>query len=623
MERRFTAKDITFLAFLLMLLISIILSMYQIDRQWTKMDEMQRTMAEQADDLRSLRSLVRSIDQRVQGGVVVGGAEGAAAADDIPDAFVRAFEASTQPGYQAGDWLVSAFSVGLKTITPLVSTDAYASEVQGYVQESLLTRDPDTLAWKGLIAEQWEVSKDGLTFTFKLRDDVKFSDGQPLTAHDVAFTFAFVMNDQIAAPRERAYYEKIASVTATADYEVVFVFREPYFNSLALAGGMAIMPRHFYEPYLKKAHEFNESRGLLLGSGPYRLKDAKGWTPDLGLVELERNPRYWGPVLPAFDRLLWKVIENDSARLTTYRNGEIDSYSARPLEYKRLLADEELTARSQTFEYMSPTAGYTYIGWNQQRGAQKTRFADARVRQAMTYLTDRQRIAEEIFLGYAEPAISPFNPTTRQHDPSLKARELDLDKARALLRDAGYADNDGDGVLEDADGKPFTFELVYFQDSEDTRRMVLFLKDIYARAGIILQPKPTEWSVMLDLINKRDFEAITLGWTSGVETDIFQIFHGSQTATGADNFVGYKSPELDAAIDEARATVDEDKRMPMWQRCERILYEDQPYTFLLRRQSLRFIDKRIHNLKITRLGLNLGSVPIEVYVPGAMHKYTN
>ncbi len=630
MERRFTVKDFLIFIFLSLLAVMILLTMYMVDRQWGKMAQMERVMQEQADSMRELRSLVRSVDQRVQSGRLNIAASGSMGADNMPEvkddfpaAFRRAKLAVDQPDYHEGDWHVQAFGVSLKTITPLVSSDVYASNVQSYVQESLLTRDPDTLEWVGLIADTWEVSEDGLKITFKLRDDVVFSDGQPLTSDDVVFTFDFIMNQTISAPRERAYFEKMKSVIALDKYSVVFEFNEPYFNALSLSGGMAIMPRHFYEPYLEAPETFNESKGLLLGSGPYRLRDPKGWTPDQGMVELERNPRYWGPVLPAFDRLLWKVIENDSARLTTFRNGEIDIYGARPIEYKKLLKDEHLTTRAKNFEYMSPTAGYSYIGWNQGSADKPSRFADKRVRQAMTYLTDRERVIEEIMLGYGEVAISPFSPRSHQHNKSLTPRSYDPDKAKALLKEAGYEDRNGDSVLEDADGQPFEFELVYFQGNEDTKRIVLFLKDLYAGAGILLQPKPTEWSVMIDLLDKRNFDAITLGWSSGVETDIYQMFHSSRTEDGGDNFVGNKNPELDKLIDEARATVDEAKRMPLWQQAEAIMHDDQPYTFLMRRKTLAFIDRRIHNIAQTKLGLNASFVPVEWYVPLALQKYSD
>ncbi len=620
MEKRFTFKDLFVLSFLTIVFITLLLTMYMVDRQWQKMSQMQRNMDEQTNDLRGLRTAMQTLEQRLSSGQLVSNAH-APANGDVPAAFGRAQAVTQNEDYATGDWSMQAFGNNLETLTPLVSSDAYSGEVQGYVFESLLQRDPDTLEWQGLIARDWQVSEDGLRFTFQLRKDVVFSDGQPLTAHDVAFTFAFMMTEAIAAPRQRAYYQKIKSVTATSDHEVVFEFSEPYFNSMSLAGGMAVLPRHFYEPYLKEPEAFNQSKGLLLGSGPYRLKDPKGWTPDQGLVELERNPRYWGPVVPAFDKLVWTIIVNEAARLTTFRNGEIDTYSARPREYQTLLEDKEFMAKVHHFEYMSPVAGYRYIGWNQLKDGKPTPFADKRVRQAMTYLTDRERINQEIYLGYAEIAISPFSPRSKQHDPKLKPRPFDVNKALALLKEAGYEDRNGDSVIEDAKGNPLKFELAFPQESEDYRRMILFMKDLYARAGVVLEPKPTEWSVMLDMIKKRNYDAMAIGWTSGIETDIYQYLHGDQTKDGGDNFIGYQNPELDRLIDEARATVDEEKRMQLWRQVENILYEDQPYTFLMRRTSLSFIDNRYRNLKITNTGLNFGFTPIENYVPGPLQKY--
>ncbi|MGF1546542.1 MAG: peptide-binding protein [Thiotrichales bacterium] len=613
MENRFTAKDFFIFLVLFGLIAALLLTMYMIDRQWRKLDQIAQVMREQADDVRRLRLGLNS--------GAFSSAATAAADGAVPEAFRRSQKVTLRPDYAEGDWLVQPFGTSLKTITPLVSSDAYASDVQNYVLESLLTRDPETLEWQGFIAERWQVSDDGLRFTFTLRPGVVFSDGAPLTADDVAFTFSFIMDERIEAPRQRAYFEKIDSVKAIDASTVEFVFKEPYYDSLSLAGGMDILARHFYEPYFEDPQKFNQSKGLLFGSGPYRLADPRTWTPDQGIVELERNQRYWAPVQPNFERVLWKIIENETARLTTYRNRDIDVYSAKPLEYQDLRQDAGLMSRSQALEYASPTAGYSYIGWNQERNGQPSRFADKRVRKAMTYLTDKQRIVAEIMLGYGEPAVGPFSPQSKQRAPDLTVEPFDVAAAKALLSEVGYEDRNNDGLLEDASGQPFRFELVYFQDNEDTKRIVLFLKDLYARAGIELVPKPAEWSVMLDLLKKKDFDAITLGWTGGVESDLYQIFHSSQTKTNGDNFISYANPELDKLIEQARGTVDEERRMPLWHAAERILYEDQPYTWLMRRKSLIFIDTRMQNVEVTRLGLNLGDKPVSWYVPAEMQKY--
>lgn len=613
MEKRFTFKDFFLFSAVALVFLTVLLAMYMIDRQWEKMAQIEATMKEQAKDLRGLRGDIGALNRRIQNTGAAAAAFSNPEHEEIPAAFERAHDAASQSGYREGGWLSQAFRSNLKTMTPFVSEDAYAAEVQGYVLETLLRRNPDTLEWQGLLAKSWHISDDGFTITFQLRKQAKFSDGEPVTAKDVVFTFNFVMNNAIQAPRMRAYYNKIGSVTANGDHEVTFQFKEPYFKALTLAGGLDVLPEHFYAPYLKNPNQYNQSKGLLLGSGPYRLANAKTWTPDRGVIELERNPRYWGPVQPSFDRLVWKTIANDSARLTTFRNGDLDFYGARPREFKKLLTDPKLSKRTQNFDYMNPVGGYTYIGWNQKRNGKPTRFADPRVRQAITYITDRQRIIDEIYLGYAEPAVGPFNPRSPQHNSTLQPRPYDPKKAKQLFAEAGYLDRNGDGILENGDGKPFKFKLVYPQGSEDTDRLMLLLKDLYGRSGVVMNPKPTEWAVMLDVLNKRTFDAVTLAWTGSIESDLYQIFHSSQAGKQGDNFVNFKDSKLDTLIDEARATVDEDKRMPLWREAEAILYQQQPYTFMVRRKSLALIDTSIRNLKITKLGLNLPFVPVEIF----------
>ena len=632
MSKRFSRSDFFLYLLVISVIVMILLTMYMIDRQWKVMSQVRTTIESQADDLRSLRDEMKFIRGKLQNGIrttAVSPSEQGFGSSDSAPTFRRALSANNNEDYASGDWMVRAFGNSLKTITPLVSSDAYASQIQGFVLESLLSRDPQSMAWEPHIAQSWHVSEDGLVITFVLRDDVRFSDGEKLDAYDVQFSYDFIQNETIAAPRERAVMDKIKSVIATDERTVVFTFVGPYFNSLALAGGLSILPKHFYEKYLEDPETFNQSKGILLGSGPYQLSDPSGWTPDTGFVELQQNPRYWGPIQPPYKRIVWRIIENESARLTTFRNGDIDRYGevygarVRPKEYQSLLDDKDINQHARNYEYVSPSAGYSYIAWNQQRDGKSTRFADKRVRLAMTYLTDREGIIRDIMLGYAVPAMSPFRPNSEQHDKSLKLRAYNLDQALKLLSDAGYSDANGDGVLTNQQGELFEFELVYFQGNTDTRRIVLFLKDLYARAGIIMKPIAAEWSVMIDLIDKRNFDAITLGWSGGIETDIYQIFHSAQTSPGGDNFVNFKSKKLDKLIENARETVEEANRMALWRQAERIIYQEQPYTFLMRRKTLSFIDRRFHNLNNTNLGLNMDFVPIETYVPAAMQKYTN
>jgi len=618
MQKRFTPRDYILFALLAVLFCSIILTMYQIDRQWAKLAKMETSLSDQARDMRELRKAIKS------GAISSNGTNqtGDKHKNAIPAAFKRAYAMTQKADYAEGDWSVRALNSTLKTITPLVSSDYDASILQGYVLETLLRYNPGTLEIEGLIANSWTISEDGLVYTFKLRDDVRFSDGNPLTANDVVFTYNFLMNEKIAAPRHRSYFSKVSEVKALDKYTVRFTYKEPYYNSLMLAGELQILPKHYYEKFLQEPTKFNKSKGYLLGSGPYRLKDNKEWSPVDGLVEFERNPRYWGAVTPSYEKLIWKIIVNDSARLTTFRNEDIDLYGARPIEYKKLVNDKQIKKISRNFEYTYQTAGYTYIGWNQLNDGKPTRFANETVREAMTYIIDRQKIIDEIYSGYGDVAKGPFNPLGFQHNPKLSPRPYDLNKAKELLSQAGYQDRDGDGVIEDEAGKPFKFELIYFRDSDDYKRLSLLLKDMLAKAGIVVELKPTEWPVMLEKTDNKKFDAMMLAWSASVESDLYQIFHSSQTLAKGNNFINYKSKKLDKLIEQARSSVNKEERIKLWRACEQVMYDEQPYTFLMRRKSLAFVNKRLQNLTITKFGLNTKEAPIETYVPLSVQKYT-
>ena len=620
MKERWNSQTLTLLTALVVVGLLVLASMYMLDRQWRVLSIQGQQLRQQGQDIQSLRTDIEKI--RIPGGIPTqsrardpGGLN-----SDGPPAFARAARAAARPDYARGDWLVRPLGSAVKSLTPLVSQDLYSRNVQDYVLESLLTRDPVNLQWQGMLASTWSISDDGLEIRYRLRPEARFSDGRPLTADDVVFSYDFINNSQINAPVQRALLERVTTVEALSEHEVVFRFREPYYNSLALTGGLAIMAQHYYGPYMKNAAAFNESRALLFGSGPYILGRAGSWTPDRGQIELERNPRYWGPVQPSFDRLLWRVIDNPTARLAAYRNGNVDVYGARGEEFDDLLQDADLVSRSQVFRYLSIGSGYSYVAWNQRRDGKDTLFSRREVRLAMTYLIDRDEIAKKISRGYSRPTPGPFSPNSRQHDPRLKPRKADPAQAQALLRQLGYRDRNGDGVIENPQGQPFAFDLMYPQQSESSKKIVLALQDAFARVGIQLKPRPTEWSVMLERLNQRNFDATILGWSSGIESDPYQIFHSSQIDKG-DNFVSYSSPEADRIIDEARSTLDEDRRMALWRRLERRLYEDQPYSFMLNSESLLLVDRRFPHLEETPLGLSLSQVPLEAYSPQAQQRY--
>ena len=600
MENRFGIKDFFTLALLVVVIALVGLSMFQFERQWRVVQEIKADNRQLADDINRLQ-------RKIESGIVVSGAQPGAAgpAGETPqDPFYQIVQAEEEPDFARGGWYIDNFSTKIGRLTPLVSTDIYQTWIEYLVCETLGQRDPYTLEFIPKLARSWKASADGLTYTFELREEAVFSDGSPVTADDVVFTFDWIRNPEVQADRTRSYLTKLKDVKKIDDYTVEISFTEPYFLNFETVITTSILSKKFYGEM--SPVDFNESISLLFGSGPYMLESERNWSPEQP-VTLVRYPRYWG-VAPTFEKMIFQQIEEDAAQSVMFRNGDLDFFRTAPEQYQQLIEDPAITDMSQAFAYDTPYGGYTYIGWNQEKRIggtpQKTVFADERVRRAMTMLVDRQRLADEIYYGYATPASGPFAPTGPQSDPTVEPWPYDVEAATKLLAEAGWLDRNNDGVLENEQGVPLKFKLMYPGGSDISEKIALFLKDSFAAGKVLMEPDRQDWPVLVDRLNKSDFEAATLGWSSVPESAPYQIFHSDQAKTGGDNRTGYRSERLDKAIEDARTTIDPEKRFPKWQLVHRILHEDQPYTFLLNRKALRLINDRIKNVEETKLGLN-------------------
>ncbi len=641
MDNRFGVKDFVLLLALGVLIVLVVLAMFQYDRQWDQIQLIRSKLDDQAKEMRYLA-------EKLQSGVIASpGGMATTQSAEGDDPFVRLREVEAMPNFARGDWVISSLAGKSSTLTPYVSGDAYASDVQGMILDTLVDRDPQTLEWRPLLATKWETIDNTKAYFdyikahpstqpatqpdaplpddpnrpfpviihFDVRDGVRFSNGDPLTADDVVFTFNFIMNPKINAPRARAYYEKIAKVESAGPNRVSFFFRDPYFEAFELAAGLQVLSRNYYSKF--DPEQFNQSTGLLVGSGPYKLEAGESWTPDKP-IELIRNERYWG-ISPPVERIVYRVIDNDVARLTAFRNGEIDAYSAPPEAYVRLKDEPAINEKANRFEYFPISGGYRYVAWNQAKDGKPTAFANKDVRRALAMVIDRDRLMKEITLGYAQLATGPFSPLSKQFDTNVKPIPFDVEAGRKLLAEAGYVDRNNDGVIESPEGVPFRFKLTYPSGISNYERMALFIKDSLGRVGIVMDADPLEWSVFRQRLEQKNFDAISLGWTSGIETDIFQMFHGSQTMAGGDNFMSYVNPELDKLIVQARAMLDEEERMKVWKQCHQILNDDQPYMFLWFGKSLTFVDKRFENVRELRSGLTPRT---EWYVPKDRQRWT-
>jgi peptide/nickel transport system substrate-binding protein len=640
MDNRFGIKDFFLFLLVAVVIIMVALAMKQYDRQYQLVRNINQRLDDQEDQLNTIS---RSLEQGAGFSPASRSSEQAQASDPFAD--LRKLRAEGK--YDRGDWFVQNFPGALGKLTPLLAGDQYAYVVQSRVLESLANQDTQTLKFVPLLATSWTQtdnseawqeyvkahSSEGkseldigaeadcppaVVINFKLRHNVTFSDGSPFTADDVVFTFDWIMNPKVDAPRDRSYLEKIKSVEKVSDDEVVFKFKVPYYMSFITAAEMPIMSRKFYGAYTPE--QFNDSVGLLIGTGPYRMASPTDWKPGPGKLELFRNERYWG-LATSFDRLVFYQVENDVTNLVMYGNGDLDLVLLFPEQYQQVKNKHEIMDHSQTWIYESPLSGYSFIGWNTQRPP----FDDKRVRQAMTMLTDRQGICQTIFLGYSTPAPGPFHADSDQHDPKLVDWTYDPAKAKAQLKELGIEDRTGSGTMTLPNGKPFSFKITYPAKSQTIDRMMQYIKDGYARAGIDAELNPVDWTVMDSRMKSRDFDAISLAWGAGsMEDDIQQMFASASIKDQGDNFVSYSNPQFDAALHHAEYTVDDQKRMEFWHQCDDVLHEDQPYTFLETPKLIRLYDKRIANVQYARTGLNFVQdwvMPVPWYVPKSMQKY--
>jgi len=486
-----------------------------------------------------------------------------------------------KPAY--GDWLIRRLPAEPATLNPITATDVYAGAIDGLVMETMLDMDLKTQELIPLLAESWEVSEDKLTFTFHLRKDVRWHDGKPFTADDVIYSFERIMDPKVDSAHLRLYYIDCVEAKKLDDYTVRFRWKKPYFKALEMLGGMPIVPKHILDDGTDfNKHPFGRHP---IGTGPYRFVK---WETGKR-IELERNPDYWGK--PAyFDKIIFKIITDNNVALQVFKQGGLDIVSLTAIQWLKQTNSPHFQKRANKIYYDYPS--YSYIGWNLRREP----FNDRKVRQAMTMLLDRQSILKNIYYCLGKVVSGPFYINTPYYDHSIKPLAYDPERAKKLLAEAGWIDHNGDGWL-DKNGKDFRFELLIVADSQNAEKIATIYKEELKKAGIDMQIRRLEWSVFLQHIQEWKFDACMLGWALDANPDPYQLWHSSMAdVKGSSNHIGYKNPEVDKLIEQARAEFDKQKRIQILHKIHRIIHDDQPYTFLFNSKALVAVDKRIRNV---------------------------
>ncbi|MBP7738802.1 MAG: peptide-binding protein [Spirochaetes bacterium] len=476
------------------------------------------------------------------------------------------------------------------TLNPITATDSYAHAINLKIYETLVDRDYDTLEVKPMLAERWQISPDHLKFRFYLKKGIVWSDGAAFTADDVVYSYNRIMDPKVSSSQLKVYYIDIKSCKKIDPYTVEFIYSRPYYLALIFCGGMPIVPKHIFD----NGADFNTHKNnrFPVGTGPFRFER---WDTGKNII-LVRNERYRGPK-PEIRRVVYKIIAEGSVALQMLKKGEIDLMGVRDIEWVRQTNSKKFTDNFYKLKYFMPT--FSYIGWNSQRPF----FSDRRVRLAMTHLINRKEILDKLLFGLGEIVTGPFYIFGKANDPAIRPWPYDPERAKALLKEAGWIDHDGDGIL-DRDGKKFSFTFTISSGSKFTERLVSILKEDFARAGIDMDINRYEWAVYLDKIQSRNFDATSLGWSDpDFQDDPYQIWHSSQIKGGS-NYIGFSNREADLIIEKARVEFDEGRRNRMYHRFHRILHDEQPYTFMYTGPALAVVSRRFTNVKVHTRGLN-------------------
>ncbi len=502
-----------------------------------------------------------------------------------------------------GDRLVSASIGDASNLIPMIAGDASSHAIAGQMYLSLLKYDKN-LDLTGQLAESWQVADDNLSITFHLRPDLTWSDGKPLTSADCAFTLNLLL-DEHTQSAYKSDYAKVKGVETPDARTFVVHYAEPYSPALTSWTGLAILPQHVFKGV--NIMKTDLSRHPQATIGPYFLAE---WQAQQSIL-LKANPDYFdGPVW--IGERMTRIIPDSATQFLELSAGHLDSMGLTPTQYRRLFEQKKQLKRDyQRYKYLD--FGYTYLGFNLKRAP----FDDARVRRAIAYAIDRQEIVDGVLLGLGEVIATPYKPGTYWVNQSIKVRPFNQQKAKELLRQAGWQDNNG--VLE-KDGKPLSFTILTNNGNKQRADTATIIQQRLKNIGVTVKVRLVEWSAFIEnFINKRNFDAVILGWSLSPEPDQFSIWHSSQTGAREFNFLSYNNPEVDAALVAATKTFDKAERKQFYDVVQQQIHQDVPVVFLYAPYSLPVFHKRIRGIKPAPAGIGYNSE--HWFVPKAEQKY--
>ncbi len=465
---------------------------------------------------------------------------------------------------------------------PLNATDLYGNRILDLIYETLAQTDVEVLEQIPLLADRWEVSADKHIYTFHISPAARWQDGKPVAAEDVKFSFDVLFNRHLKTRAKwQAYFANFDRAEVVDAQTVRFFAKQDHFRNFINLSSLRIVPK---AGFAENDPDQTPLAKQPMGSGPYRFEQ---WNRGSSII-LVRDPNYWGKALPQNigrynpDKLLTRFVAADKVALESFKRGDLDllqltpdqwvnetnggDFGMGPQSKKRLL---KLEVRNQ-----APRT-YRYVGYN----LTSPLFDDKRVRRAMGLLYDRDTFIDKFYHGLQVKALGPFESNSRYSSPKVKPLGFSVAEAINLLKEAGWADSNGDGLL-DKNGLTFRYT-VMTADPETSVKMLTLAKEAMRQAGVEMNIKVVDWTTFLSLIDDFKFDAVMLGWTRDPWPDPTPLWHSQGAVKGGLNLVRYKSPEVDKLIDAGVKSIPDEERVKLFRRLHEIIFEDQPYTFLL------------------------------------------
>ncbi|MDC3379279.1 ABC transporter substrate-binding protein [Planctomycetota bacterium] len=511
------------------------------------------------------------------------------------------------------------------TLNMYITTEGDTKQVMKYIIEPLFgVSEQDPTQLQGLLATAWETSEDRLTYTYHLRRGVTWSDGAPFTADDVVFTYNTIMDPAVKSEGYKASFNDVETVTKVDDFTVEVRYKRLYWKGLYVIGNtLYVIPKHWYEdriPQIAAANNvepysvvpgeegfgacFNEIHEPCVGTGPYVMDEfTKGER-----IVLQRNPTHWRfevePGCYNIQQIINRFIPNHTAQVNQVRQQNIDVIVVKRDEWLDSLQNEAVIRDNYEYTRYDHTGiGFNYVAWN----CRQFPFDDHRVRQAMTHLIDREGLLRDLWRNNGVVATCPNKPVYPEYNTSFEALPFDLERAANLLREAGFSDQDGDGILDkmvDGELRPFEFEFKVPSGYDEFIRIAATMQEAMQRVGVRLKVRPLEWAVFIEHLYVRDFDAMCL-YSSFADPwiDPYEDVHSSEDKPRGGNLPGLRMEEIDTLVQDMRTEFDRDVRIPMYHRLYEILHEQQPMTLLVHGMVNVLRHKRFQNVTVRHKGM--------------------